>query len=259
MTAANAPRKIASAVRDGVAYLTLEAPPLNVLTIAMLDELSDALEAAEADRAVKAVALSAAGKAFSAGADVDEHRPEKIRAMIASFGRTFRILGRLELPIVAAVAGPALGGGFELAMMADTILASEEATFGQPEIRLGFFAPVGVVRLPEIVGPARAVEITASGRTYTSAEMRDYGLVSRVVPAGEMEDALESALKDYRRASPLIQRMNVRTLKRLRSLSFETALAEAERVFLDDLMETEDVREGLAAFFEKRRPEWKNA
>lgn len=245
-------------VREEVAYVTLNAPPLNILTIEMMDELSAALEQTMADRSVKALALGSNGKAFSAGADIDEHRPEKITPMIGSFGRLFRLLDRIEVPVVMGVAGPALGGGFELAMMADVLIASEEATFGQPEIRLGFFAPVGVVRLPEIVGPAKAIEITASGRTYSAAEMHACGLVSRVVPADGLAGAVESVLKDFRRASPLIARMNIRTLKRLRGRSFEGALAEAEKTFLDELMRTEDVREGLASFFEKRRPSWKN-
>jgi cyclohexa-1,5-dienecarbonyl-CoA hydratase len=245
-------------VREDVAYVTLNAPPLNILTMAMMDELSGVLERVQADISLKALCVTANGKAFSAGADVDEHRPENVEAMIGSFGRLIRLLDRLEIPCVMGVAGAALGGGFELAVMADLLLATEEAAFGQPEIRLGFIAPIGLLRLPAIVGPARAVEITASGRTYTAEEMRAYGLVARIVPAADLPEALEASLKHFRMASPLIMRLNVRTLKRHRGQPFEVALAEVERTFLDELMKTEDVREGLASFFEKRRPVWKN-
>ncbi len=245
-------------VEKGIATITLDAPPLNIMTGAMMDEISGALEEVQADATIRGLLVTANGKAFSAGADVEEHRPEKVAAMIASFGRMFRLLDRVELPIVMSVGGAALGGGFELAMMADILLASEEATFGQPEIRLGFFAPVGVTRLPALVGPAKAMEITSTGRIYKAAEMQAYGLVTRVVPATELDDAVGSVCKDLRRASPLIMRMNARNLKRLRGRPFEEALSGAEKVFLDELMATEDVREGLAAFFEKRRPEWKN-
>ena len=244
--------------RDDVAWITLDAPPLNILTAALMDEMSAVLEGIAADPSIKAVAVTAKGKAFSAGADVDEHRPEKVAPMIQSFGRLFRLLDGLEIPLVIGAGGAALGGGFELAMMADILLATEEATFGQPEIRLGFFAPVGVVRLPALVGPAKALEITASGRTYSAAEMRDCGLVGQVVPSGGLLETMETVLKDFRRSSPLILRLNTRMLKRLQGRPFREALAEAETVFLEELMKTEDVREGLASFFEKRRPAWKN-
>jgi cyclohexa-1,5-dienecarbonyl-CoA hydratase len=162
------------------------------------------------------------------------------------------------LPVVMAVDGAALGAGFELVMMADVLLASERATFGQPEIRIGFFAPVGVALLPARIGLARAIEVTSTGRTYTAAEMHTMGLVSRVVPEAGLSAALEQVLGDLRRASPLVMRMNVHLSRRLLGLPFEEARREAERVFLGELMVTEDVREGIASFFEKRRPLWKN-
>jgi len=117
---------------------------------------------------------------------------------------------------------------------------------------------VAVVRLPALVGPARATEIVCSGRTYTADEMHHYGLVAKVVPSAELGQALEATLDDLRRASPLIMRMNVRMLKRLAGRPFAEALPTAEEAFLRELMATEDVREGIASFFEKRRPQWRN-
>lgn len=245
-------------IRDEVAYLVLQAPPYNILTCALMDRISDALEEISTNPGLKAVAVTSTGKAFSAGADVGEHTPEKAPALIGSFGRMFRRFGALELPVVMAVDGAALGAGFELVMMADILLASDRASFGQPEIRLGFFAPVGVAHLPALVGRAKAMEITCSGRKYSAQEMHACGFVSRVVAPGELETTLESALDELRQASPLVMRMNVRLIKRLHQADFESTLAEAERVFLDELMATEDVKEGIASFFEKRKPEWKN-
>ena len=245
-------------VRDDVAYLELAAPPLNVLSGQMMEEITALLEKAAADDSLKALAVTADGKAFSAGADVGEHRPEEAAAMIGAFSKMFRRFGELEIPVVMAVDGAALGAGFELVMMADVLLATERAKFGQPEIRLGFFAPVGVAWLPRLVGHARALEITCSGRAYDAEAAREWGLVSRVVANEELGTALEETLKDFRKASPLVMRMNVRMIKRLEGKSFEDARVEAERVFLDELMKTEDVQEGIASFFEKRRPEWKN-
>jgi len=245
-------------VREDVGYLTLDNPPVNIMTQALMDELAEKLATVGADSSLKALAIGGEGKAFSAGADVGEHEPARAAGMIASFGRLFRRLEGLEIPVVMAVNGAALGAGFELAIMADLLLAAESATFGQPEIRLGFFAPVGVVELPALVGRAKAMEITCTGRSYTAAEMEACGLVSRVVPDNELPAALETVLKDLRRASPLVMRLNVRTLKRLRGQPFTAALSEAERVFLDQLMVAEDPREGVAAFYAKRRPEWRN-
>jgi cyclohexa-1,5-dienecarbonyl-CoA hydratase len=244
--------------RDDVACLTLDAPPLNILTAAMMADLTAALERAQADRSLKAVAIAANGRAFSAGADVGEHRPEQAPELIAAFSGLFGVLGRLELPLVMAVDGAALGAGFELAMMADVLLASERASFGQPEIRLGFFAPVGVAWLSARIGLARALEVTCTGRSYSAAEMLAMGLVSRVVAPQELSAAVESVLADLRKASPLIMRMNVRLTRKLGGRPYEEARREAERVFLDELTATEDVREGIASFFEKRQPAWKN-
>ena len=245
-------------VADDVAFVTLNAPPLNVLTAAMMRELAGALERAEADRSLKAILVGAEGKAFSAGADVGEHRPEQAPEMIAGFSRLFAALGASELPLVMAVDGAALGAGFELALMGDILLASDRATFGQPEIRLGFFAPVGVAWLAARIGIGRSLEVTCTGRTYTAAEMASLGLVSRVVPPGELGPAVEALLKDLRRASPTVLRMNVRLSRQLMGRPFEEARREAERVFLTELMATEDVREGIASFYEKRRPVWQN-
>jgi cyclohexa-1,5-dienecarbonyl-CoA hydratase len=245
-------------VREDVAFLTLDAPPVNVLSAAMMRELASGVERAQADRSLKALVLHSAARAFSAGADVGEHRPEEAPEMIATFSCLFAALGSVELPVVMAVDGAALGAGFELVMMADVLLASERATFGQPEIRIGFFAPVGVALLPARIGLARAIEVTSTGHTYTAAEMHAMGLVSRVVPEAGLSAALEQVLGDLRRASPLVMRMNVRLSRRLLGLPFEEARREAERVFLGELMVTEDVREGIASFFEKRRPLWKN-
>jgi cyclohexa-1,5-dienecarbonyl-CoA hydratase len=250
--------KVRYDVADAIASITLDAPPLNILSAAMMDQLTKALDRAQEDRALKGVAVTANGIAFCAGADVGEHRPEQAAAMIAGFSRLFGRLGSMELPVVMVVDGAALGAGFELAMMADVLLASDRATFGQPEIRLGFFAPVGVAGLAARIGLARAVEVTSTGRTYAAADMLGMGLVSRVVPREELAGVLDGVLGDLRRASPAVMRLNVRLTRQLQGRPFEEARLEAERVFLSELMALEDVREGIASFYEKRRPIWTN-
>jgi cyclohexa-1,5-dienecarbonyl-CoA hydratase len=245
-------------VREDVAFVTLDAPPVNILTAALMGELAAAIERANADHALKAIAITAVGRAFSAGADVGEHRPEQAPAMIAGFSHLFQALGACPVPLVMAVDGAALGAGFELAMMADILLATDRATFGQPEIRLGFFAPVAVAWLSHRVGPARSLEITCTGKTFSAGEMAALGLVSTVVPPTDLPAALGQVLADLRRASPVVMRLNVQLTRRLAGQPFEESRREAERVFLTDLMVTEDVREGIASFYEKRPPAWRN-
>jgi len=248
------------ALDGNVAFVTLDAPPLNILTAELMLALTEAVERALAEPTAKALVLQAANgsRAFSAGADVGEHRPENAPDMIAAFSRLFSALGTSELPIIAVVDGAALGAGFELAMMADILLASERATFGQPEIRLGFFAPVGVAWLTKRIGVGRAVEVTSTGRSYSAAEMQELGLVSRTVATEQLTTSLDATLADLRRSSAVVVRMNVRLARRLADQPFSEAHREAERVFLEELMKTEDVREGIASFFEKRQPVWKN-
>ena len=145
---------------DGVARLTLNEPPLNVLVIAMMQEIISVLEALDSDPSIKVLIFEAAedSKAFSAGVDVSEHTADMVDEMIEVFHRIFRLLDKLEIPTIAVVGRAALGGGCELALFCDMIIASEKASFGQPEIQVGVFPPIAVVELPRIVGPKKALE-----------------------------------------------------------------------------------------------------
>lgn len=245
-------------VTDDIAVVTLANPPLNIMTAAVMDRIAGFAEQAAGDASLKGLLLRAEGKAFSAGADVAEHAPEKADEMIGAFSRMFTQLFGLEIPVVAAVNGAALGGGFELVMAADIVVASARAKFGQPEIKLGFFAPLGVAYLPTLVGYRRAMEITCAGRTYDAETMARWGFVNEVVEPDALEAAVDRWLGDLRAMSPLVQRLNVRTLKAGLGKGVEPGHLAAEQVFLQELMKTADVREGIASFEEKRRPVWKN-
>lgn len=245
-------------VTDDVAYLTLDNPPVNIMTAAVMNAITELTAKITADNTLKAVVFRAEGKAFSAGADVGEHSPDKAGEMIGAFSAMFKALFALEIPVIMAVNGAALGGGFELVMAGDIVIASERAKFGQPEIKLGFFAPLGVAYLPTLVGYRRAMEITCAGKTYDAQTMKEWGFVSEVVAPDALGDAVESLLKDLRYNSPLVTRLNVRTLKATLGMGVEQGRVAAEKVFLDELMKTEEVPEGIASFYEKRKPQWKN-
>lgn len=244
-------------VTDDIAVVTLANPPVNIMTAAVMDRIAELAEQAAGDSSLKGLLLRAEGKAFSAGADVAEHSPEQADRMIGAFSRMFTHLFALEIPVVAAVNGAALGGGFELVMAADIVVASARAKFGQPEIKLGFFAPLGVAYLPTLVGYRRAMELTCAGRTYDAETMARWGFVNEVAEPEALEEAVDRWLGDLRAMSPRVQRLNVRTLKAGLGKAVEPGHLAAERVFLEELMKTEDVREGIASFEEKRRPVWK--
>jgi len=245
-------------VAEDIAVVTLANPPLNIMTAEVMSRIADFADQAAGDASLKGLLLRAEGKAFSAGADVAEHAPEKAGEMIGAFSRMFTKLFALEIPVVAAVNGAALGGGFELVMAADVVVASARAKFGQTEIKLGFFAPLGVAYLPTLVGYRRAMELTCAGRTYDAETMARWGFVNEVVEPEALGEAVDRWLGDLRAMSPLVQRLNVRTLKACLGKAVEPGHLAAERVFLDELMKTDDVREGIASFEEKRRPVWKN-
>jgi enoyl-CoA hydratase/carnithine racemase len=241
-------------VREDVAYLTLDAPPVNILSAAMMQALAAAVERTGEDRSLKAVAFTAAGRAFSAGADVGEHRPGQADGMIAAFSRLFQALGASELPLVMAVDGAALGAGFELVMMSD---ASWPAARDVRAAR----DPAGLLRTGSGVAAGahrrRGHRSHVHGRNLFRAEMAVMGLCPRRSTGRPVGRAGVGATRT-RRASPTIMRMNVGGRAGWPDSRSEEARREAERVFLEELMLTEDVREGIASFHEKRRPEWKN-
>jgi cyclohexa-1,5-dienecarbonyl-CoA hydratase len=233
--------------RKGVAKLTLNRPPLNVLNIAMMREINTALEGLTDDPTIKVLVFEAAegSKAFSAGVDVSEHTADLVEEMIEVFHRIFRLLGQLEVPTVAVVNGAALGGGCELVLFCDMVIASEKASFGQPEIQVGVLPPIAVVALPEIIGPKKTMEMVLIGDRITAHEAERLGLVNRIV------EKLTSL-------SGIVLRLTKRAVRLGSTRPFAEGLAAVEELYLGPMMATEDANEGLAAFTEKRAPVWKD-
>ncbi len=238
---------------NGVARVMLNKPPLNVLNIAMMEELNAALEPLRADRATKVVVLGAEGKAFSAGVDIADHTPDRVEEMIRKFHAIFHTLWAMEQPVVAAVQGAALGGGCELAIGCDFIVASEKAKFGQPEIKVGVFPPIATLLLPHMISRNKANELLLTGDTIDGREAERIGLANVVAPPESFNAAVGAFVG---RLTPLSGAV-LRQAKRAISLGLESGLSSIERCYLNDLMRTEDAKEGLNAFMEKRTPVWK--
>lgn len=242
----------------GIVRITLDRPPLNVLDRDMLEELTEALGAAAA-REVKAVLLTGAGRAFCAGVDVADHTADRVDGMIAAFGAAINALLEVEAPVIGAVNGAALGGGCELILACDMVLAREDAKLGQPEIRLGVFPPAAAVLLPRVVGRQRALDLILTGRTICATEAVPLGLVQRAIPGEEFEAAVGSYLAQLTRLSAPVLRLAKRAVRGGLEEPLRCALHAADRIYLDDLMQLHDSHEGLAAFMEKREPVWSDA
>ncbi|HEY44530.1 MAG TPA: enoyl-CoA hydratase [Anaerolineae bacterium] len=246
--------------QDGVARLMLNKPPLNVLDIAMMREINDALEGLNGDPSIKVLLFEAVegSKAFSAGVDVSEHTADKVNEMIEVFHRIFRLLDGLEIPTVAVVHGAALGGGCELALFCDMVIASEKASFGQPEIQVGVLPPIAVVALPEIIGPKKTMEMVLIGDRIRADEAERLGLVNKVVAPEELQAAVDEFVNKLAKLSGAVLRLTKRAVRVGSVGSFEDGLTAVETLYLGPLMNTEDAHEGLAAFMEKRPPLWKD-
>ncbi|MDB5446428.1 MAG: enoyl-CoA hydratase/isomerase family protein [Phenylobacterium sp.] len=245
---------------DGVTLIRLNRPEaLNALNTQVLEELSQALDAAEADEAVGCVVLTGSERAFAAGADIKEMSDKTYAQMFAGdfFSKGARRIEQFRKPIIAAVAGYALGGGCELAMLCDFIIAADTAKFGQPEINLGVMPGIGgTQRLTRLVGKSKAMDMVLTARQMDAAEAERSGLVSRVVPADKLLEEAMAAARRIAAQSPLATMMN----KELVNAAYETTLTTGvamERRLFHSLFAFEDQKEGMAAFVEKRKPQFK--
>jgi len=245
---------------DGAAWISINRPPLNVLDIPTMEELNDALREVKArELEVRALVITAEGdKAFSAGVDVADHTPDKVGRMVEVFHQIFHNLDSLPIPTLAAVKGAALGGGCELAIFCDMIVAADNLKIGQPEIKVGVFPPIAAVVLPYVVPEKRAFEMVVGGEVIRAQEAHALGLVNKVVPLASFDEEFGKFLRVFTTLSGPVLRSTKKAMRAARGQAFPNALSRVERIYLDELMVTEDAQEGLAAFLEKRAPVWKD-
>jgi cyclohexa-1,5-dienecarbonyl-CoA hydratase len=240
-----------------VARVRLAAPKANILDRVMMADLDRACDVLEDRENLVAVVLDAEGPSFSYGASVEEHLPGEIESVLAEL---HALLGRflaLPAPTIAAIRGACLGGGLELALVCDLILAEEGAKLGQPEIRLGVFPPAASALLPARIGAGPASELILTGSSWSGKRAAELGLVTRAVPDGSLEEALSGWLADAfldRSAAALAQA--VRATRRALRRAVEEDLPQLERQYVDELMREPDAVEGIRAFLERRPPRW---
>jgi len=243
--------------KNGASTLTLNRAPLNVLDIATLNQLESTLIELSRDENIRVLILRAEGKMFSAGVDVADHTPDKVGEMIPLFDRVCRLLANFPCPTLAVVHGHALGGGCELVLCCDLAVMAETSKIGQPEIQLAAFAPIAAMRLPLMVGYRAAADMLLTGRTLTADEALRVGFVNAVVPADGLEQWIQEKTTQFAGLSRVALTMTKRALQ-FGSGNWDASASELERLYLEELMKTEDAHEGLAAFMEKRAAVWKH-
>ena len=243
---------------QGITRITFNRPPANVLSVDMMQELATAIESLEYQKDVKLVTFFASGKYFSAGFELTDHLGDRGYLMLESFRRIFEALGKLDKATLAVVGGPALGAGCILAAGCDIVLAAQSAKLGHPEIRGGVFNTVAAALLPRIVGRKRAFELLMMGTSLGAADAERIGLVTRAVPDDRMDAEVAAVVQRFQESSAPIVQLARRAIVGGQDLSYEEAVRHAEDVYLNHLLATQDVEEGLRAVAEKRKPVWKD-
>jgi len=243
---------------DSVARITLNQPPLNILDIPMIGDLKDALMQVQSANNAKVLVIGHQGKAFSAGVSIKDHAPDKVGEMLEKFHGMLCLLNSLAIPTVALVDGMALGGGCELMVVCDMVLASDRASFGQPEIKVGVFPPVASILFPAWLGRNRALELLLTGEPIDAAEAKSLGLINQVFPAPRFGEMTDEFIRKLTSLSGAALKLTKRAVNCGLNPRFSEAIQAVERLYLNELMQTEDACEGLNAFLEKRKAVWKN-
>jgi len=244
--------------KDGVAKITIDKPPVNVLDIATMKELNTALESVKDDPDVNVVVIDGKGKTFSAGVDVKDHTADKVEEMVMVFHQIFHNLVELEQPTVGVIRGSVLGGGCEVAVFCDMVIASETTKLGQPEIKVGVFPPIAAFIIPRLVGRKKALELLLTGDVIDAQESYRLGLVNQVVPDDKLEEAADAFIAKLSSLSGIVLKLTKKAVYQGVDQDFKDVLARIEDVYLNEVMKTADANEGLTAFLEKRAPAWEN-
>ena len=240
-----------------IASLTLTHPPLNVIDLPMMDEISGALAEIEGRTDVSVVVVQGSEKAFSAGVDVAAHTPDKIEEMLRKFHSVILKLVTMKKVTIACVRGHCLGGGAELAMVCDLVFTTESAQWGFPEIKLACFPPVAATALAALIGQKAASDLILTGRTISGEEAAALGLANRAVADSGLESVVQESIDQLAKLSSSALAVTKKAIYAWDSMHFDKGLARAEKVYLEELTKIEDMQEGINAFLEKREPTWK--
>jgi cyclohexa-1,5-dienecarbonyl-CoA hydratase len=240
-----------------IARVHLAAPKANILDRAMVTELDRIFDQLSSLQELRAIVIEGEGLHFSFGASVEEHLPDQIERTLALLGGLLRRVAGAPAPTIAAVRGQCLGGGFELSLACDLIVAEEDAQFGAPEIKLGVFPPAASALLPVRIGAAGAASMILTGQSWTGVQALHRGLVTRIAPPGSLAPMLEAFLDEcFVPRSPSALRHATRAVRRPVIHALYEELPKLDRIYLDELMQEPEADEGIRAFLERREPRW---
>ncbi len=249
--------RVQVSVEPPVARIQLHHPAYNVIDLQMMEELASALGHIEHRPQISIVIFRGSPQIFSAGVDIAAHTPDKIKVMLRRFHAVIRLLLKTKKITIAAVRGPCLGGGAELAMMCDLVYTSEQSHWQFPEIKLGCYPPVACAALSALVGQKRAAEMILTGRSFTGQQAQAIGLANEVLLDAEVDAGVEEAAQRVSSFSPAAIALAKKALVTWDPVQLESDLERAEKIYLEELIKTEDAQEGIDAFLQKRKPQWK--
>ncbi len=243
-------------LQPNAARISLNNPPLNVITVQMMDDLVRALAEIDQRPEISVVVIKGEGGSFSAGVAVAAHTPDHVPSMLEKFHAVIRAVIASRRVFVAAVRGNCLGGGAELAMVCDLVYTTKSAQWGFPEISLGCFPPIACTALAALIGQKRAAELILTGRHITGREAANIGLANHVVPEYKLNPTIENILQQLTKMSPSSLALTKKAIYGWDAMHFDKGLARAEKIYLEELMKTSDAQEGVNAFLQRRKPYW---
>lgn len=242
-----------------VARITLNNQPYNVLTVPMMHEISTSIESLNGRAEIKCILLdSASPKAFSAGISLEDSRPDRVFQTLEAFNRVFQAIREISKPVIVVVNGPAIGAGSELVAFGDLVIATPNAKFAQPEVKMGVFPPFAAVMLPQLIGPKKTYELILTGQALSAEEAASYGFVNKVVAEADLAKEVNAVIARIGEFSGPVLEMTKRVIASSIGMPLHDAMKRSQDIYLNQLMDLEDVREGLRAVIEKRKPVWKN-
>lgn len=241
-----------------VARITMNHPPYNVLTVPMMTELAEAIESLNGRGDVKCILLESSQKMFSAGISIEDSRPERVFQTLDAFTRVFQAISEISKPLIVIVNGQAIGAGSEMVAFGDMIIATENARFAQPEVKMGVFPPFAAIMLPQLIGPKKTYEMVLTGQPLTAEEAQQLGLINKMVPEADLARTVSEVLGRIGEISAPVLEMTKKVIGSTMGLPLDEAIKRSHNIYLNQLMDLEDAHEGLRAVIEKRKPVWKN-
>src|SRR5437868_6356892 len=245
-------------IANNIARITLNHAPYNVLTVPMMTELAQSIEGLNGRGDIKAILVSSAQKTFSAGISLEDSRPDRVFQTLEAFNRVFNAIREISKPLIMVVNGPAIGAGSELVAFGDMVIATPNAKFAQPEVKLGVFPPFAAVMLPQLIGPKKTYEMILTGEALGAEEAQQLGFVNKVVPEAQLNSVVEAIVNKIGEFSGPVLEVTKKVISSSQGLPIREAMKRSQDIYLNQLQSLEDVQEGIRAVLEKRKPVWKN-